>query len=460
MSTAAMAARGVSPYLPLQLSPEIESRIERLMILAGEPVLARPLSAASVLDALPAACEVDPALCAEVRNHLAGYMRSMGMNHASVTVYTSDGPDTALPSRHGMSSTSRYGFSLQSHWQAGDFVLVNKGVLAYSDEITPTGTFISVGREFAQVDLGYRDRWWSPMTDGPMVIGTQAATMPSLTVSNYAPLTRFRLRYEVFVGRMSHSDRIVFDGGFTAGRPSLAGMHVSLQPFDGWSIGFNRLMQFGGGERGGLNPRDLFKALFSPSRYDNLSSNGLSQDDEFGNQVASITTRLVMPGRLPFAVYFEYAGEDTSAQSDIRIGNAALSGGIHFPRLFSRYELVVELGEWQNAWYVHSTYQDGLLHKGNVLGHWGADYRVVGDGVGARSAMLRVVRHATGGGSVSAVYRTLDNQSYSAPDYSRARLLEVRYSRPWRQFHVGTELYAGRTVFGDSFSMLGVFVRY
>jgi len=52
-------ARGVSPYLPMQMSPQIERQIEKVLILAGKPVMRRPIAAATVLDALPRACEVD-----------------------------------------------------------------------------------------------------------------------------------------------------------------------------------------------------------------------------------------------------------------------------------------------------------------------------------------------------------------------------------------------------------------
>src|SRR6188472_4759387 len=69
-------ARGASPYLPLNLSPEIERQIERVLILAGKPVMSRPIAAATVLDALPAACERDRALCKRVEGYLRTYMRS------------------------------------------------------------------------------------------------------------------------------------------------------------------------------------------------------------------------------------------------------------------------------------------------------------------------------------------------------------------------------------------------
>ena len=52
------------------------------------------------------------------------------------------------------------------------------------------------------------------------------------------------------------------------------------------------------------------------------------------------------------------------------------------------------------------------------------------------------------------------NQTYGGIDYAPAHLLDVRYSRRWRQFTVGGEANAGRDSFGESFSRLSVFIRY
>ena len=77
-------ARGVSPYLPLNLDPVLERQVERVLILADKPALTRPIAAATVLDALPKACERDVKLCDEVRRALARYMRGFAVTHASV----------------------------------------------------------------------------------------------------------------------------------------------------------------------------------------------------------------------------------------------------------------------------------------------------------------------------------------------------------------------------------------
>lgn len=110
---------------------------------------------------------------------------------------------------------------------------------------------------------------------------------------------------------------------------------------------------------------------------------------------------------------------------------------------------------------VHYIYLDGLTSEGNVLGHWGGDWRVPQDYVGGRSFMARVGIPLGRGGQIEATYRTLDNEDYTAPDYDRAHLLEVRYSHRWREdFFVGAELNAGRDVFGESFSRMSAFLRF
>jgi hypothetical protein len=449
-------ARGVSPYLPLQQSPEIERAIERLLIVADKPTLTRPIAAATVFDALEKGCERDALLCEQVQRYLAGYMRTVGIAYASFGVGPSSGTATPLPNRHGMDSSSAYELSASLFWQVGDYVIVNGGVVAYEDEATPTGTVISVGNEYLQVDAGFRDHWWSPLTDSAMLVSTEAATMPSVTVSNYTPISRLGFQYEVFLAEMSNSSNIALGDGFTSGEPRLFGLHVSIQPLPGWSLGVSRVMQYGGGERND-SFGDMIRAFFDPSDYDNTVEGNQA---EFGNQVASLTSRFIVQGAVPFAVYFEYAGEDTSTLSNLRLGNSALSAGIDFPLIGKNLGLTFEISEWQNGWYVHHIYQDGLRNEGRVIGHWGGDWRELNDGVGARSWMIQVGWTPKFGGLLEGTYRALDNELYTGVPYERATNVEMRYSRPWRQFLAGGELTVGQNVFGENYSRLTGFVRF
>jgi Capsule assembly protein Wzi len=459
LSGAAAQARGASPYLPLNQSPEIERQIERLMILADKPILSRPLAAATVLDALPAACRIDEVLCRSVRRYLERYTKKFGVGHATTEFAAVDVAAVSLPDRHGRSSESTWEVNAQGYWQPSDYLIVSVGAIAHDDDVVPTGSMVSFGNEYAQLDVGYRDHWLSPFTHSAMLMSTQAPTLPSITVSNYRPFGRLGFQYELFLAEMGHSDRIAFGDGFTAGRPRLAGMRLSIQPVPGWALGANRLMQFGGGARGGTSFGDLLDAFFKPRSNDNRSSE-LSQDQEFGNQLVSLTSRFIFPGAVPFTAYLEYAGEDTSYEGDHRLGNAALSIGLTFPRLWRRFDLTYEASEWQNGWYVHGIYTDGLTTDGHVLGHWGADQRVFGDGVGAQTHMLRLGWDPDFGGYAQLRLRTVDNENYTAHDYQRGYDLTVSYARSFSGMTVGSEIMAGRDVFGDTFSRVAGFVRF
>lgn len=450
----AVHARGVSPYLPVNISPEIERKIERVLILAEQPQLKRPFAAATVLDALPRACERDAELCEDVRRYLVSLTRTAGISHASLGLGGGTDADVPLPNRHGMTSQSDYEAAAAIYWQPGDRFLVSGGAVAYEGDTTPTGTVASVGGEYLQIDVGFRDHWWSPSQDNAMLLSTQAATLPSVTISNYTPFTRAKLRYEAFLGESSESANIAFGSGYTTGKPRIAGLHLSVEPLAGWSIGVSRLLQYGGGDRED-SLSELFKAFFDPASNDNAGPAG----GEFGNQVASFTSQLVLGEPFPVAVYFEYAGEDTSRSNNVRLGNSALSAGITLPKLGRNLAATFELTEWQNGWWVHGIYQDGLTNDGHVLGHWGGDWRVRGDGVGARSAFARVTWEPAFG-TLETSYRQLDNEDYTAASYETARQIDARYSRPWEQWFVGAELTFGRDVFGESYSRLGAFIRF
>jgi len=450
------AARGVTPYLPLNLEPEIERQIERVLILGDKPILTRPIAAATVLDALPKACAADAALCERVRHYLQRYMRDSGITHASLEAAATSGADRPIPNQHGLGTGSSWEASAQAYFQPNDYLLASIGGVGYSGRTVPSGSMLSFGISRAQLDVGYRDHWLSPMTDSSMLPSTEAPTMPSVTLSNYEPFTRLGLQYEAFIARMSHSDHIEFQDGLTSGDPRLAGLHLAMEPASGWAFSVNRVLQYGGGARDS-SLRGLFKAFFKPGVDHGDIAGGPAQ---LGNQQASYTSRFLFPGRTPFAVYFEYAGEDSSNGGAYLLGNSALSAGIHFPRLWKRFELTYEVSEWQNAWYVHHTYLDGMTNKGLVLGHWGADDRVFNDGVGAQSHMLRMGWEPSFGGTLELTGRTLENAAYSPYPYQRAYDTTLRYSRPWKGLTLGAEAYAGRDVFGEHFSRVGAFVRY
>jgi hypothetical protein len=468
-------ADGLSGYLPLNLEPEVERQIERALILADEPILKRPFPVALVRAALPAACQVDAPLCKRVERYLERYEQPYALTHASVTGSLHGGADVVLANQHGLTSDSSWEASAQGYIQPSDYLLLSAGGIGYAGRTVPTGSMVSFGNSWAQLDVGWRDHWLSPMTDtGSMLMSTEAPTMLSATVSNWKPMTRLGFQYEFFLGRLTQTgsnvgnslpgDNIDYQGVLSRGDPRVLGMQLSIEPFPGWSLGVNRLLEYGGGSGLPDSASFLLRDIFEPS--------GLSQTQ--GKQGASYISRFIFPGRTPFAVYFQYAGMDNSDGGSYLLGNAALSAGIDFPRLWGHFDLTYEISEWQNIWYNSYIFLDGMTNYGLVLGTWGADQRNFGSGVGARSQMLRIGWEPPFGGYLELRAHTLANQNYYAEGEQRQYApgeplpypyfhyydVGLTYSHPWRDLTVGAEALVGRDVYGQSFTRLSGFLRY
>ena len=466
-------ALGVTPYLPLNLDPDVESQVERVLILGDEPVMTRPIPAALVLEALPKACRVDRPLCESVRRYLSRYMRTTGVEFTSLSAAATSGSSrTTLPNQHGEKAQSPYEAAGAAYLQPNSYMLLNVGGVAYQGRATPTGTMLSLGFDWAQLDIGWRDHWWSPLTDSAMLISTEAPTMPSITLANYRPLTRLGLQYEAFIARMSESDRIqLTDGALTRGHPKIGGIRVGIEPVTGWALSAQRVVIWGGGAAGGQSFTDILKALFHPGQAQTTGfGNGVAP---IGKQEASLTSRLIFPGRVPFSVYFEYAGNDTLAGHSPLIGKPDISAGIDLPRI-GPFSLTYEISSFAPTWYVHTAstvqtgYLDGITNYGDSLGHWFGDQRVlatpnsIADEVGGQSNMLRIGWEPSFGGLLQVQLRALANENgtiYGTYSYKNEYLGSLSYSHPWKGYAVGAEVDGGRDVFGDDYFRFEGYLR-
>jgi hypothetical protein len=449
-------SRGASPYLPLNLSSEVERNIERVLILAGKPVMRRPIAAATVLDALPRACERDRAVCEPVRKYLDRYMHKAAVTHAQIEgALVSGDSDATLPNQHGEAVDSAWTLDASAYFQPSDYLIVSAGGVAYDGEWTPTGSYISAGWDFAQLDIGYRDHWFGPMIDSSSLISTEAPTMPSVTLSNYAPISPLGISYELFAAEMSRQENIDFADGTTAGKPRLAGLQLSIEPVTGFAVGLNRITQYGGGARGGRGLSDFFDALWTTANESDASGAGSDV-----NRVASLTSSILFPGPVPFAVRMEYAGEDNTYEGKYRLGQTNFSLGLDFPLLWQTFDATYEISEFQNGWYIHHIYPNGPRNEDRVLGHWFGDNRLPNDAIGGRSHFLRLGWSLPRGDYAQASYRALDlDPRWAFVDterpYETMQVLELSYATQWAGHPVDAHLQLGEDVFGDSFVRLG-----
>jgi Capsule assembly protein Wzi len=453
-------ASGASPYLPLNLSPEIERQVERVLVLGGHAVLTRPVPIATVLEALPKACKRDAVLCRQVKRYLNRYFGQYGVTEGSVEVAAPTHSTTTDPNQRGERLDSPFDASVVAFYRPYDHLLITAGGVGYAGtdgRFNPDGTMLSAGNQYLQVDAGYRSQWLSPMTDSSMLISTEAPTMPSLTVSNQQPIGPLGLQYQLFVARMSYSDHILWNGVDTAGYPRLAGIHLGVEPVSGWSFAGNAVWQFGGGGRPG-SFSDFFRNLFQSTNFGGSTSPNL--DDRFSNRAVSLTSAYTFPTRTPFEAYVEYAGRDTFHGEFYHFRETDLSAGLHFPEFLNRFDLTIEASEWQNSWYTDYVWLDGMTVDGYVTGNWGADWRTFSNAVGAQSEMISLGWPMQSGDYAYARLRTLQNQQYEGEAYSRAYMLTLEYSQPRNGYTRGLQIDTGRDSFGSGFARLAAFVRF
>ena len=461
ISLPSLAAKGLSPYLPLNISPEIESQIEKVMALTDAAALTKPYKASDVQTRLAKIKETHPILYQQVVSYLERYKKTAGRTHLSAEVAAGNNDTKTLPNQRNLKNDSSYRLSAAGFYQPNPYVIFNtQAIKAQSAGLTHTSTYLGVGYEYLQVELGYREHWFSPMQDSAMLVSTHAKPSPSITISNATPITDWNVRYEIFYSELEKVEGIRLGDELFPGKPRHAGLHLSFTPFDFWTIGFNRTLQFGGGKRK-VSFSDVLKALFDPAGKDNVGD--VDTDDpnyEFGNQQASITSKFNFHLGTPISLYMEYGGEDTLEEKNYKLGNQTYSVGVYLPVLTDNLSARYEYSDWASAWYVHHLYQQGYTNDGQVMGHWGAGERVFNHGTPASAHSVNVNWLLSGSQLIDANLRVIQNEERTEFDYNTGYELNIRYSQATQNVFWGAEIFWGQDVFGDSFSRLSGFYRW
>jgi len=454
----------ITAYAPLHQSPMLEHHINNLMIQAQIPVVKRPIVVNQIKKAYEKVCENQSTnACLPVKKYLSRFDSALSVSSATLEVRSDDSPSLMQANRRGLKANDRLYAQAQGYYAATDWLGVSLGLQANEDDITPENSYISLGTDWAQLDIGYKPHWFSPFSHSAMLISTNAETMPSISLSNSKPFDFLGFSYELFVAEMSHSDRIRYQNRFTTGKPLLTGMHFEISPFDGFSLSANRIMQSGGGERGGRSLSDLLDAFIDPSGADNTRE-GLNSDQEFGNQAASLVSRFNFSGEKPFSVYFEYAGEDTSRGTNWRLGNSSLSAGLDIPQLTESISLKYEFSNWQNAWYVHHVYNDGMVNESNIIGHWAAEQRLrnsnADDAVGASHHMIQLEWLQNQNNFWQFKLTTTKNEEYAKTTYERAHGLLINWHSTINNTPFNISASSGKNVMGESNTAISVGVNW
>lgn len=452
----------VSPYLPINVSPLLENEVERLATISGMSTLSKPYSIASILAHMETIQDSHPRLYHRLKKALAPYTRTNGLAQLSVSAsYSND--DYKLANQRGNYTASQLNVSFRSQLKVQDWlgVFIGGEVTKYRDgqlgsEKQLTGSMLAIGTDWAQIDIGYKDIWLSPFKGSAQLLSTHAQTMPSISVSNNLQLETFGVKwnYNVFLAQMSRQQVQFKQGEFSdKDRPLLAGIHLNFQLTDWWSVGASRVFQFAGGDRP-LSAKTLVKAFLDPRGADNDAS----VEQESGNQIAAISSKIDFDTSIPFSFSVELAGEDTSNNKAYQLGNTALTAGLYFPYLFNdNASLTYEYSSWQTAWYSNNVYQDGYVNEGFVLGHWAMQpQRELKTATPGNSHFVQVYWQLHNDDIISSTLKTAQLESTNTVQYKDSWELELDYSTAWNSHIITAGIHLGESSLGDRFTQLNI----
>ncbi|ATG59242.1 MULTISPECIES: capsule assembly Wzi family protein [Pseudoalteromonas] len=466
MFSSQVLASGVSPYLPLKQNPQLEQLVEKLLVVGENAhMMSKPYKTSEVLRVLKSVEHSYPSLYQKLFNELALYKQTDAMTYAKATVAYGNEPKS-IPNQRGQKVDTYLKLEAGGFANFGKHFGVSVAGIANEDNLIPTQSFFYFGYEYAQVDIGYREHWYSPFYDSAMIISTNAKTLPSISISNVKPITDFDIRYDLFYMKMKTDPAINSGkelGLKVPGKPHLAGVHLSFSPFDGLTLGANRLLQFGGGDRS-VGLKDFAKAFFLPGGNDNVNAEETQKfgpNYEVGDQLASLSFDYKAAWfNQPFSFYGDVGLEDTLGGTR----NNSYNFGLYLPYLSENNSLRLENSRWQTEWYWSKLYSQGNTIDKQALGHWGGEQRYFQHYPSAESQSINWVWQYSSSQNIDTTFRRIETEMDSngkigeaAGPYSIGFELETRYTQQLKNGYWGIELYTGKTVFDDSFFRLGAF---
>lgn len=448
-------ADGVSPYLPLKTDALIELEIARLATISRMPMLSKPYHIVTVVDYLNKIKGSHPELFYRISAYIKRYKKQSAITHLSTTLSTSNNKNFTIANNRGVAMDSTAQASASGFYQFNQYAIANLGgTIVEGKNIIPHNSYFSLGYEYAQFDIGYREHWLSPSQESASLLSTNAAPTFSITMSNVKPITSWHVKYEFSLGQLEEMAGIKYKGSTSSGKPLLMTMHMSFQPFSWWTIGANRTFQFGGGERStGLS--DIWNAIIDPVNSDNCGS-GLTgcanSDEEVGNQIASLTNKFDLSYQgFPFTFYMEYAGEDTKEHKNTQLGNISQTYGLFFPYINKDFSLYAEHSKFHKSWYVHKIYGEGYRNDDVVMGHWWGNNKELEDRSAGNSSLIRLNWDFSPKYHLQTLFRTAAIDSLTQDKYSRAQEIELSLKQVYKNGFLNYSLTAGSDIYGESF---------
>jgi hypothetical protein len=450
----ALANAAPTAYLPMGADNYLQNQVDHLFLLTSGNPMKKPYSIASIDRALNQIENTHPSLYQTVNNRLEPYRVNDSMSRAGLVARVSLDQEMPIANQRGLSSEEYLQAFAEGSWRPNDYTVVQAGVEYRADagSLVPYNTFVGFSKGNLQLDLGYREHWYSPFSFSSQLISNNAEMGPSITLSTVSPIERFwQANFELFYTRLDKvKNGVKFLDQWHDGSPHLIGTHLSLRPTESWTLGFNRMLQFGGGPRE-VSTGDIINAFFDPAANDNTSTPE-ERATEFGDQMASATSSYRLNRGMPIEIYAELAGEDTKRGNNRGVGNQAVSLGIFMPKISDKIALRYEFNRYKTLWYVHHLYALGNTNGGFVFGNYIADQRDFSHGIPATANKVSLDYATSGSAGWMATLATINQQDKLR--YDTAYEFKLEHRRQLQQNPMRLSVTLGSSVYSENYGQI------
>lgn len=438
-------------YLPIAIDAHLQLQVDHLFALTHGNPMRKPYSINEIEAALEKIKPTHPSLYNYIARQLGRYDGQKKISRRGIKAGLSSKKEQWIANQRGLTSSEQLQGKLEAVWRPKRAILAQAGIdyRVNGTNIVPYNTFLALSRKKLQVEIGYKEHWYSPFKFSSQLISSNAKMGPSVSLSTIEPIENWwRLKFDLFYTRLDTLEKgIRHSGAWHDGRPHLLGTHINLEPVNGWKLGFNRLLQFGGGPRK-VSFGDILRGFINPAKNDNAYSHD-ERDDELGDQLASITTSYRFGIDFPVEIYAELAGEDTQGQSNLSLGNQATGFGLFLPKVHENIAFRYEYNRFKTGWYTNHNYRFGNTNDGAVIGHYAGDQRKFGHGVPTEIHKAAVDFFKSIDTSWGLSLASINNKDRSL--YRKGYELQLQARHLWQEYTLESKLTAGKSVFSDSY---------
>ena len=242
-----------------------------------------------------------------------------------------------------------------------------------SDNYRADGSYLSYKLGNWALTAGAIDRWWGPAWHNGLIISNNARPIPGLSLQrNHS--RAFESRWLSWIGPWQAT---FFAGQLESERTIpdayLLGARINFKPSPNIEMGLARTAQWGGQGR----PQNASSLKDLILGNDNRGDDGIDQNNEPGNQLASVDLRYsFVLNQSSNAIYGQFTGEDESQGMPSR---GMLQLGLESSFLYqnSQHRIILEASDTTassysddrpNYAYEHGIYRDGYRYKGRPIG--------------------------------------------------------------------------------------------